>query len=44
MKITVVGSINADLVTRCSRFPQAGETVFGDDFTVFPGAKVLIKR
>jgi len=39
MKITVVGSINADLVTRCSRFPQAGETVFGDDFTVFPGGK-----
>ncbi len=38
-KITVVGSINADLVTRCSRFPVPGETLIGEDFSVFPGGK-----
>lgn len=38
-KIAVVGSINADLVTRCSRFPIPGETLIGDDFSVFPGGK-----
>ena len=26
-RITVVGSINLDLVARCSRLPQPGETV-----------------
>jgi len=38
-KIAVVGSINADLVTRCSRFPIPGETLIGEDFSVFPGGK-----
>jgi len=38
-KIAVVGSINADLVTRCSRFPIPGETLIGNDFSVFPGGK-----
>ena len=28
-RITVVGSINLDLVARCERLPQPGETVSG---------------
>lgn len=37
--ITVVGSLNADLVVAVRRFPGPGETVFGQDFAVFPGGK-----
>ncbi|MCS7462252.1 ribokinase [Paenibacillus doosanensis] len=38
-KITVVGSINMDLVTITSRLPKLGETVFGDRFQMNPGGK-----
>ncbi|AYG00693.1 ribokinase [Lactococcus allomyrinae] len=38
-KITVVGSIAMDLVTRTLRVPKAGETVFGQDFSMVPGGK-----
>lgn len=37
--IVVVGSINADLVTRTERIPSPGETVTGDDFQTHPGGK-----
>jgi ribokinase len=37
--IVVVGSLNADLVTRIERFPGPGETVAGRDFQVHPGGK-----
>lgn len=38
-KITVVGSINMDLVTESNRFPEAGETIIGKAFKQFPGGK-----
>ena len=38
-EIVVVGSLNADLVVRVSRFPAPGETLRGDRFDVFPGGK-----
>jgi ribokinase len=37
--ITVVGSLNADLVVAVRRFPAPGETVTGHDFAVFAGGK-----
>jgi ribokinase len=37
--LTVVGSINLDLVARCDRLPQPGETVTGASFERFPGGK-----
>lgn len=38
-KITVVGSINMDLVTITSQVPQIGETLLGDHFQMNPGGK-----
>jgi ribokinase len=38
-EIVVVGSLNADLVTRLERFPAPGETVTALDFAVHPGGK-----
>lgn len=38
-KIVVIGSINMDLVTRCKRAPQGGETLFGESFSQIPGGK-----
>ncbi|HEY8923379.1 MAG TPA: PfkB family carbohydrate kinase, partial [Polyangia bacterium] len=37
--ITVVGSLNADLVVSVRRFPTPGETVTGQGFAVFSGGK-----
>lgn len=37
--ITVVGSVNLDLVARCERLPRAGETVTGAVFERIPGGK-----
>jgi ribokinase len=37
--ITVVGSLNADLVVTVRRLPAVGETVTGHDFAVFSGGK-----
>lgn len=37
--ITVVGSLNMDLVLTCERIPGAGETVIGKEFQTFPGGK-----
>ncbi|MFQ5858990.1 MAG: ribokinase [Anaerolineae bacterium] len=38
-KITVVGSLNIDLVVRAPRFPGPGETIAGHDFHTIPGGK-----
>ncbi|TCT26513.1 ribokinase [Melghiribacillus thermohalophilus] len=38
-KITVVGSINMDLVVSTSAFPHKGETIMGDSFSTIPGGK-----
>ena len=38
-RITVVGSINLDLVARCERLPQPGETVGGATLSRVPGGK-----
>jgi ribokinase len=37
--ITVVGSLNMDLIARTPRFPQPGETIIGDEFRTAPGGK-----
>jgi ribokinase len=37
--VAVVGSINVDLVARCQRLPEPGETVRADDFDYIPGGK-----
>ena len=37
--ITVVGSVNMDLVVRTNRFPKQGETALGDLYTTVPGGK-----
>ncbi len=39
MELTVVGSINLDLVARVEALPRPGETVFGEAFERFPGGK-----
>jgi ribokinase len=38
-RITVVGSINLDLVARAQRLPRPGETVSGASFARYPGGK-----
>ncbi|MDV2685805.1 ribokinase [Alkalihalophilus lindianensis] len=37
--IIVVGSINSDLVVTVERYPKAGETLRGTDFSWYPGGK-----
>ncbi len=38
-RITVVGSINLDLVARCARLPRPGETIGGAQLARVPGGK-----
>jgi ribokinase len=38
-ELTVVGSINLDLVARCERLPRVGETVTDASFARYPGGK-----
>ena len=38
-KVTVVGSLNVDLVCRAMRRPGKGETLIGDAFDIFTGGK-----
>ncbi|WP_226038487.1 ribokinase [Aquibacillus saliphilus] len=38
-KVTVIGSINMDMVTATSRIPGKGETLIGDGFNMVPGGK-----
>lgn len=37
--ITVIGSMNMDVVVDTNRVPENGETIFGKDFYTFPGGK-----
>jgi ribokinase len=37
--VTVVGSLNMDLIARAPRIPQPGETILGGDFHTAPGGK-----
>jgi len=37
--VAVVGSCNVDFTARVQNFPQRGETVLGDRFTMVPGGK-----
>src|SRR4051812_46618740 len=39
VELTVVGSINLDLVARVDALPRAGETVFGTELARVPGGK-----
>jgi ribokinase len=38
-RITVIGSVNMDLVTVARRMPKAGETILGEEFHLIPGGK-----
>jgi ribokinase len=38
-RITVVGSVNLDLVARCERLPRPGETITGATLERYPGGK-----
>jgi len=38
-RITVVGSLNMDLVVRAPHLPVPGETIIGSDFRTIPGGK-----
>ena len=38
-RITVVGSLNMDLVVRSPRIPKPGETIIGSEFRTVPGGK-----
>lgn len=38
-RLTIVGSINLDLVARAERLPRAGETITGATFSRIPGGK-----
>ena len=37
--LTVLGSVNLDLIVRVKALPKAGETVTGGDYTALPGGK-----
>lgn len=38
-RVTVVGSLNVDMVTRVPRFPGPGETILGSSLRTVPGGK-----
>jgi ribokinase len=38
-RVTIVGSLNIDLIARVPRIPQPGETIIGGDFHTVPGGK-----
>jgi len=39
--VLVIGSLNVDLVVRCARMPDVGETIIGDSLERHPGGKGL---
>lgn len=43
-KILVIGSFVMDLTVSTQKFPNSGETVFGESFQTAPGGKAPIKR
>lgn len=38
-RISVIGSINVDMVIKASKRPLKGETILGDEFSIHPGGK-----
>ncbi len=38
-KVTVIGSVNTDLVIKAPKLPDPGETILGGSFAVIPGGK-----
>ncbi len=38
-KVTVIGSINMDLITETTQIPIQGETILGNGFKMTPGGK-----
>jgi ribokinase len=38
-RVTIVGSLNMDLIARVPRIPEPGETIIGGDFHTAPGGK-----
>lgn len=38
-RIVVIGSVNMDLVVKCDRLPEPGETIPGQDSATIPGGK-----
>jgi ribokinase len=38
-RVTIVGSLNMDLIARVPRIPETGETIIGGDFHTAPGGK-----
>lgn len=44
MGVTVVGSVNLDLVAAVPRLPKPGETLTATGLTRIPGAKAPIRR
>src|SRR5699024_2708604 len=39
MSVTVVGSINIDTVALTDKYPERGQTIFGNKIEYFPGGK-----
>lgn len=39
LTITVLGSINSDIVAETKNYPKRGDTIFGDSISFFPGGK-----
>ncbi|MGB5721613.1 MAG: PfkB family carbohydrate kinase, partial [Woeseiaceae bacterium] len=37
--VLIIGSVNIDIVARCARLPEPGETVTGAELSRFPGGK-----
>lgn len=37
--VVIIGSANMDMVVTLERFPEPGETIFGQSFGMFPGGK-----
>ncbi|GAY77580.1 ribokinase [Sporolactobacillus inulinus] len=37
--IAVVGSINMDVVAKCGKYPEYGETTFANSVDMLPGGK-----
>lgn len=42
--ITVIGSLNMDLVVQMNAFPKQGETILGHAFQTVPGGKGQIRQ
>ncbi len=43
-KITILGSVNMDIVITTTRMPKIGETIIGEQIDYFVGGKGQIKQ